>query len=61
MLVAAGADPNPQVNGKHLPELITEMCKQRNCFVPNEEIVSTLERLGHVTIDRGNGGSQNSK
>jgi ankyrin repeat protein len=52
MLVAAGADPNPEFNGKHLSEAVTEACKERSCSTPNETIVSTLERLAHVTIGR---------
>ena len=54
MLVAAGADPNPEVDkGKRLSDAMAEACKTNGCSTPNEEIVSTVERLAHVTIDRG--------
>lgn len=54
MLVAAGADPNPKVEKeKRLSDAISESCKTPSCSTPNEEILTTLEKLGNVKIDRG--------
>lgn len=54
MLVAAGADPNPEVEkGKRLTDEMSEACKQQGCSTPNEETVLTMEKLAHVAINRG--------
>ena len=46
MLVAAGADPNPEVEkGKRLSDVMSEACKQQECSTPNEETVLTMEKL----------------
>jgi hypothetical protein len=46
MLVAAGADPDPEYgNGRSLTEFIRQACQTKNCSTPDESIVQTLEKL----------------
>lgn len=53
MLAAAGADPNPELrDGKHLVEVITKSCKDKGCSVPNDQVITAIENVAGVTIDR---------
>lgn len=46
MLVAAGADPDPESGeGKRLSDFIAQACQQKNCSTPDGMVVQILEKL----------------
>jgi ankyrin repeat protein len=57
MLVAAGAEPNPLLEGapekpQHLSDAIQDSCNQQGCFTPFARTLQTFENLAKVKIKR---------
>jgi len=53
MLVAAGADPDPLLEGgKRLSDFIQVTCDRNGCSTPLAKTIAAVEKLGKVTIER---------